>query len=83
MLNALAWVEIHRRHLITGFVVVIGVLGAIYLWRYFREQKEVAANRALLELHARPGQPDSGPKAADFLKVAEQHPGTQIGRAHV
>lgn len=79
MLNVVAWLELHRQKLITGFLAVVVVIGAIYLWRHFRAEAEARANAALLALRAKPGQPESAPKASDFLKVAEEHASTSVG----
>lgn len=76
MLNVLAWIEINRARLMSGFVAVIVVFGVVYLWRHFAGEREAAANTALLELRAKPGQPDTAPKASDFLAIAEQHAST-------
>lgn len=76
MLNVLGWIEIHRSRILAGFVAIIAAFGVIYLWRHFAAEREATANTALLELRAKPGQPDSAPKASDFLAVADQHAGT-------
>ncbi|MCC7376812.1 MAG: tetratricopeptide repeat protein [Verrucomicrobiales bacterium] len=77
LLNVLAWLEIHRNQLVAGFVGLLLVVGVVFLWRHFRSEREARANAALLELRARPDAgEDAGPKAADFLKVAEEHAST-------
>ncbi|MBL9136584.1 MAG: tetratricopeptide repeat protein [Verrucomicrobiales bacterium] len=69
--------ELHRNQLVAGFAGLLAVVGVVFLWRHFRSEREAAANSALLELRARPdATDDSGPKASDFLKVAEQHAST-------
>lgn len=73
MLNALAWLEIHRKQLMLGFVALIAVFAVVYLWRQLSAQREMAGNAALLALRSRPSQPETAPKASDFLKVAEEH----------
>lgn len=78
-LNAVAWVELHRQQLVAGLVGVILLYGVVYLYRHFAEQRELAANAALLEVRVRPNQPDSTPKAADYLKVAEAHATSSAG----
>lgn len=77
MLNLMAWVEIHRQKLLLGAAAVLVVVGSIYLWRHFRAEREAAANTALLELGRRTGEAEAEPKAADYLKVAEQHASTE------
>lgn len=76
MLNILAWLELNRGRLLAGFAVLILLFGVVYLWRHFRSEREASANAALLALRARPNDPDSAPKASDYLKVAEQHAST-------
>lgn len=76
MLNLLAWVEVHRNHLLTGLGALIFLFGAVYLWRHWTYEKEMAGNAALLSLRTRPGKPESAPKATDYLKVAEEHAST-------
>ncbi len=73
LLNALAWVELNRQRLVAALVGLIVLYGVLYLYRHYAAEKELKANAALLELRQRPGAPDSAPKAADYLKVAEQH----------
>ncbi|MGE3311220.1 MAG: tetratricopeptide repeat protein [Limisphaerales bacterium] len=79
MLNALAWVEIHRKQLMMGVVALIAVFAATYLWRQLAAQRELEGNAALLVLRSRPTQPETAAKAADYLKVAEQHASTTAG----
>lgn len=74
MLNVLAWLEIHRRQLFLGAFGCVVLIAAVFLWRHFNAEKEAKANAALLSLRARPGEEGSEPKAADYLKVAEQYP---------
>lgn len=79
LLNVLAWLEIHRKHLLAGFIALICVFAVVYLWRHFEAEKESAGNAALLQLRAKPGQPETAPKAAEYLKVAEEHASTSAG----
>ena len=79
MLNLMAWLELHRKQLIAGFAAVVALIAVVYLYRHFRDEAEARANAALLELRALPGQPESAPKAADYLKVAEAHASTSAG----
>lgn len=79
-MNALAWVELHRNQLVAGFVGLLAIVGVVFLWRHFRAEREAQANSALLELRVRPeAVEDAGPKASDFLKVADQHGSTTAG----
>lgn len=78
-LQVLVWLEIHWRKLLGGFVVFLVVVGAIFLWRHFRAEREAAANAALLSLRSSEMESDSTTVAAgpgDFLKVAEEFSGT-------
>ncbi len=80
MLNAVAWLEIHRNQLLMGAVALIALFAAVYLWRQLAAQREIAGDTALLSLRQRPGQAESAPKAADYLKVAEEHASSTAGR---
>lgn len=79
VLNLLAWVELHRKQLILGLVGLIALWGVAYLWRHFRAERELRANAALLEVRPKAGDPDSAPKASDFLKVADEHASSTAG----
>ncbi len=79
----MAWLELHRGQLITAFVVLVAVLAAIYLWRHSAAQKEAAANAALLALRPPQAEPGGIPEvvaASEYLKIAEQYPGTAAGQ---
>jgi tetratricopeptide (TPR) repeat protein len=76
MLNALAWIELHRNHLIAAAGILLLVIAGVYLWRHFDEARESRANAALLAIRPTPGELDSAPTAADYLKVAEEHAGS-------
>jgi tetratricopeptide (TPR) repeat protein len=76
MLNVLAWIEINRGRILGGVAAAIALFGVVYLYRHFAAEREAAANTALLSLRAKPGEPDSAPKAPAFLTVAEQHSGS-------
>lgn len=73
MLNLLAWIEINRTRILGGFAAIIALFAVVYLWRHVAAEREATANAALLSLRAKPNQPDSAPKASEFLTVAEQH----------
>lgn len=76
MLNVLAWIEIHRKQLMGGFVALLVIFGAVYLYRQLAAQRELAGNAALLSLRHRANQPEASAKAAEYLKVAEEHGST-------
>lgn len=73
MLNVLAWVEVNRSRLVAGLVAFIALVGVGYLWRHLAAEREAAANAALLSVRAKPNQPDSAPKPAEYIAVAEKH----------
>jgi len=79
MLNALAWLEIHRKHLLMGFAALIALFAVLYLWRHMAAQRELEGNAALLSLRSRPSQPETSAKATDYLKVAEEHAASSAG----
>lgn len=73
MLNLMAWLELHRQHLVLAVLALVVVFGATLVWRHLASERERAGNAALLSLRARPGRPEMNPKPADFLKVAQEH----------
>src|SRR5262245_58191094 len=78
VLNVVAWIELHRKHLAAGLLGVVLLFGAIYLWRHFARERELKANTALFELRQRPNQPESAPKPGDYLRVAELYASTSV-----
>lgn len=76
ILNLMAWFEVHRNHLMGALLLIVIAFAGVYLWRHFGEQREARANAALLEIRAKPSDPESAPTAADYLKVATEHPST-------
>lgn len=82
MLNLLAWIEIHRKQLLGGFVALLVTFGVVYLWRHFAAEREAKANADLLSLRTRPGangESEVVPKPSEFLKVAEEHASSPVG----
>lgn len=79
IIRVMAWIEVHRSKLVAGLAAFIAICGVVFVWRHFQREREAKANLALLELRARPGQPESAPKPADFLKVADKHATTSVG----
>src|SRR5262245_18440991 len=80
LLNVVAWIELHRKYLATGFIGLVLVFAGVYLWRHFAEERELEANRALLELRQRPrpGRTESSTSPADYLRVAEKYSSTSV-----
>lgn len=78
MIEALAWLEVNKKRLAVGAVVLLVVGFGVYLYNYFDEQKEVKASADLIALKpALTGSTNEAPvPASAYLKVAEQHPGT-------
>ncbi len=71
----LAWLEVNKKRLITG-ALVVGVLAFfISLAVYLKKQKQIEASNALIRVTATAGE-TGGPSAADLLKVAADYPGT-------
>lgn len=73
--EGLAWLELNRKLVIAGFVVLLAVIVGVYVYNWNRRQAEVRANDALLALKPRSATEASEPAAvaADFLKIAEEH----------
>lgn len=69
----LTWLEVNKRRLIIGAVVVAVVSSGLSIYNYQRKQTEFAASDKLVRLGT--GR-DSRPTAGDYLKVAEEYPGT-------
>jgi tetratricopeptide (TPR) repeat protein len=77
MIEALTWLEVNKKRLAIGAVVLLAVGFGIYVFNYLSEQKEVNASAALLEL--RPTGPSTNQTpvpSSDYLKVAKEHQGT-------
>jgi len=78
MIEFLAWLEVNKRRLAIGALIVLAVGFGIYVYNYMAEQKENKASAALIELRPPLGNSTNEPPvpAASFLKVAEEYPGT-------
>jgi predicted negative regulator of RcsB-dependent stress response len=77
--EALAWLELNKKRVIAGGVVLLAVVVAGYVYTWMRSQTRLQANQALLELRTGDN-PRTGTKAAtpaDFLKVAGEYPSTE------
>lgn len=76
----LAWLELNKKRL--AFWIGIGLLlfVVVYVYSYFRGQKELAGSRALLALQTKQaGDRDSVVPAADLLKLAGEYGSTSAG----
>ena len=80
-IEALAWFETHKHQLVYVGAAAIAVWLAAYTYRHVRQGKEAEANVALAALSRPADKSDKSgkaqPLASDFLKVADQHAGTQ------
>jgi TolA-binding protein len=80
MIEFLAWLEVNKKRLAIGALLVLVVGFGVYVFNYMSEQKEVTASAALVELRPPPARGDNTNEppvpAADYLKVAEQYSGT-------
>lgn len=80
--EALAWLELNRKQVIAGGLLVLAIIVAGYVYDWHRKTTQREAERALFALKDRPGTEDStrGPAANDLLKVVESHPGTSAAQ---
>jgi predicted negative regulator of RcsB-dependent stress response len=76
--EALAWLEVNKKRVAIGLVVLLVIGFGAYVWSYMAEQKEVEASSALLALRPPVNAPTNQPpvSSAEFLKVAQAHAGT-------
>jgi predicted negative regulator of RcsB-dependent stress response len=76
--DVLAWIESNKKSLLVGFVAAVVIGFGIAIYRYNADQRELAASDALLKLKTTLSSSDTAnpPDAADYLKVAQQYPGT-------
>lgn len=82
--DLLTWLELNLKALLAGVAVVCVVVVGLMVARHNREQAEVAANTALLQLVPPTQGADAAtaPKAADLLKLSEDNAGrSAAGRA--
>jgi TolA-binding protein len=78
MIEALAWLEVNKKRLAIGAIVVLVVGFGVYVYNYAGEQKEIKASAALIALKpAMTGSTNEPPvPASAYLKVAQEHAGT-------
>jgi len=78
LLELLAWIEVHKKKLIAGAVVLTVVGFGIYVHQLRQRERQDAGARALVEKRASPGASDTRPrvKPDEYLEVAQRYPGT-------
>ena len=79
MVEFLAWVEVNKKRLLYGVVGALVLGMAVYLFGYFRQQREVEANAALFALDKLPEGRDRAARVAavDYLRVVDNFSGTR------
>jgi predicted negative regulator of RcsB-dependent stress response len=77
----LAWLEINKKQIVTGAVIVAVLAVAVSYYVYSKNQRELAANAALLKVGLPVGGPDqaSPPTAQAYFKVADEYSSTKAG----
>lgn len=75
--DLLTWLELNRKPLLVGLAVVCVVVVGTMIAKHNRQQAEIAASSALLQLvpPTSAGDAVTAPKAADLLKLAEDQSG--------
>ena len=76
MIEALAWLEVNKKRLAIGAVLLLIVGFGAYVFNYMGEQKEQKASAALIDLHQPISTNEPPVPATAFLKVTEDYPGT-------
>src|SRR5437762_408840 len=78
MIDVLAWLEVNKKRVAIGAVLLLLAGFGIYIYNYVGEQKETNASAALIALHPPVNGSTNEPPvpASAFLKVAEEHSGT-------
>jgi tetratricopeptide (TPR) repeat protein len=74
----LAWLEVNKKRVIAGAVVVAGVIGLVMFVNWYGKEKERKASEALsaIRLQASPTEPLPADTADKLLKVATDYAGT-------
>lgn len=82
LIDFLAWLEVNKRRLITGGVVLVVLWLAVYTYTYFKGQQELTAEEAMSAVFKAPlGNPSrSLPDASLLMSVAERHAGSPAGQ---
>jgi TolA-binding protein len=76
MIEALAWLEVNKKRLAIGAVLLLVLGFGAYVVNYMAEQKEQKASAALIDLHQPISTNEPPIPATAFLKVNEQYAGT-------
>ena len=78
MLELLAWIEIHKKKLIAGVIVLAAVGFGIYVHLVRQKERETEAAQALMEKRPAAGASATTPRMtpAEYLEVARKYPGT-------
>jgi predicted negative regulator of RcsB-dependent stress response len=82
----LAWLEVNKKRLAVGGLVVALLVSGLALYRWRSAQQEMAANSALVQLLMRAsnrGTDQTGPTAGQLLELSDRHRGTDAGRRAV
>ena len=76
MIEAMAWLEVNKKRLAVGAVLILLVGFGAYVFSYMSEQKEKTASAALIDLRPPISTNDPPVPATAFLKVTEDYAGT-------
>jgi len=78
----LAWLELNKLRVAAAIGAALFLFVAVYVYRYYSEQTERAASRALLALRPPPqeGATAPNPSPTDLLKVAAEYGSTSAGQ---
>ena len=78
MIEFMTWLEVNKKRLAIGAVVLVAVGFGAYLFNYLGAQKEADASAALLKLRTPLNAGTNAPviPSSDFLKIAQEHAGT-------
>jgi tetratricopeptide (TPR) repeat protein len=82
MIEALAWLEVNKKRLAIGAVVLLVVGFGIYVYNYMGDQREINASSALISLRPAPTGSTNEPPipASAYLKVAQDFAGTRAAQ---
>ncbi len=84
--DLLAWLELNKKLVLWSAGAVLAVVVGSYIYMWQRDKAEAAASAALLALptEADPGSGKAAAKAADFLRIADEHSSSlAAGRARI
>jgi len=77
----LAWLTVNKKKILIGAIALAVLATALSIYRWSRQQAEVAASAALLGIERSTARREEakGPGAQAYLQVATAHPGTSAG----